>query len=138
MATVIRPELSKDNPYYISKHRYYELKHLCLQYPEWKREYNRLEAMGITGSRYDWPSINDVSDPTAKLAIRKTFYSDMMDLVDGCLDLTDSDLAGYLRMAVTRGLSYEKLQSRLYVPCGRTEFYRLYRKFFYILDKERR
>lgn len=28
----VRPELSKKNKYYISKHRYYELKHLCLQY----------------------------------------------------------------------------------------------------------
>ena len=34
-----RPELSKKNKYYISKHRYYELKHFCLQYPEWVEKY---------------------------------------------------------------------------------------------------
>ena len=34
-------ELSERNPYYISKHRYYELKHFCLQYPEWE------EAMAL-------------------------------------------------------------------------------------------
>ena len=28
MATTIRPELSEKNPYWIEKHRYYELKHL--------------------------------------------------------------------------------------------------------------
>ena len=34
----VRPELSKKNKYYISKHRYYELKHLCLQYTMFKKE----------------------------------------------------------------------------------------------------
>ena len=31
MATMIRPELSEKNPYWIERHRYYELKHFCLQ-----------------------------------------------------------------------------------------------------------
>ncbi len=39
MATVLRSELSPKNKYYIDKHRYYELKHFCLQYPEWKQTY---------------------------------------------------------------------------------------------------
>lgn len=30
MATEIRPELSEKNPYWIGKHRYYELKHFCI------------------------------------------------------------------------------------------------------------
>ena len=34
----VRPELSKKNKYYISKHRYYELTHLCLQYALLKKE----------------------------------------------------------------------------------------------------
>lgn len=37
MSTVLRAELSRKNRYWISKHRYYELKHFCLQYPEWKK-----------------------------------------------------------------------------------------------------
>lgn len=32
MATTIRPELSEKNPYWIEKHRYYELKHLRESY----------------------------------------------------------------------------------------------------------
>ena len=39
MATTIRPELSEKNPYWIEKHRYYELKHFCLQYPIWRKAY---------------------------------------------------------------------------------------------------
>lgn len=35
MATTIRPELSEKNPYWIERHRYYELKHLrCDGYAE--------------------------------------------------------------------------------------------------------
>lgn len=34
MATKIRPVLSEKNKYYIDKHRYYELKHFCLQYDD--------------------------------------------------------------------------------------------------------
>ena len=33
MGTQIRPELSEKNLYWIDRHRYYELKHFCLQYP---------------------------------------------------------------------------------------------------------
>lgn len=38
MSTIIRPEISKKNPYYISKHRHLELKNLCLQYNELKKK----------------------------------------------------------------------------------------------------
>ena len=37
MSTVIRPELSKNNEYWIPRQRFYELKHFCLQYPSWKK-----------------------------------------------------------------------------------------------------
>ena len=37
-----RSEISKKNPYWIPKHRYFELKHFCLQYPDWKNEYAAL------------------------------------------------------------------------------------------------
>lgn len=37
--SIVKPELSKANRYWISKHRYYELYHFCLQYYEWEKEY---------------------------------------------------------------------------------------------------
>ena len=138
MGTVIRPVISKDNPNYISKHRYYELKHFCLQYPEWKKEYHKLEFMGIPNSPYVFSRMSDISDPTARLALIKTIYYDWMDTVDAAADLTDKSVCGYLKLAVTEGLTYDKLNARLCVPCSRKEFYELYRRFFYILDKERR
>lgn len=42
MGTVIRAEISKKGKWWISKHRYYELKHYCLQYKEMKEELESL------------------------------------------------------------------------------------------------
>lgn len=36
MATTIRPEIDRHSEWYISRHRYYELKHFCLQWSEWR------------------------------------------------------------------------------------------------------
>ena len=44
MGTSIRPEVSSKKEYWLSRHRYYELKHFCLQYPEWKRNYRALDG----------------------------------------------------------------------------------------------
>ena len=45
MATKIRAKLSEKNKYWIDKHRYYELKHFCLQYQMWKKAYKALDEM---------------------------------------------------------------------------------------------
>lgn len=38
MSTITRPEISESNKYYINRHRYYELKHFCMQYDYFKKE----------------------------------------------------------------------------------------------------
>lgn len=45
MGNIIRAEVSEKNPYWIEKHRHYELKHFCLQYPIWKKAYSSLNGM---------------------------------------------------------------------------------------------
>jgi len=45
MGTTIKPELPDKNKHYIEKHRYYELKHFCLQYQAWKRAYAALDGL---------------------------------------------------------------------------------------------
>lgn len=46
MSTTIRPEVSEKNQYWIEKHRYYELKHFCLQYPIWRKSYGEKSPDG--------------------------------------------------------------------------------------------
>ena len=54
MGTTIRPELSEKNPYWIEKHRYYELKHFCLQYPIWRKAYSVLDGYSTTNCTDDF------------------------------------------------------------------------------------
>lgn len=138
MATVIRPEISEKNKYYIDKHRYYELKHFCLQYNEWKKAYINCSESIIFASNIDnMPSSNTTSDLTAKYAIKKAYYGERIQLIERAAREADEFLYPYLLKAVTEGLSYTYLRSRLDIPCGRDMYYDRYRRFFWLLSEIR-
>ena len=66
-----RAQLSTKNPCSIPKHRYYELKHFCLQYPDWKKALVLLdgwntEPRGIPGIIKGRPP----ESPTERQAMR--------------------------------------------------------------------
>lgn len=137
MATKVRPVVSSKNKYWISKHRYYELKHFCLQYPEWKKSYIAME--GIINKPHELVGIKsgEISDVTAKCAIAKTFYSDRMEMVEDAAKQADPELADYILKAVTQGLSFVTLKARLDIPCCKDTYYDRYRRFFWILSNAR-
>lgn len=138
MATTIRPEISTKNKYYIDKHRYYELKHFCLQYLDWKRAYRALEDLGATSSMLSHaPGGSTTSDLTAKYAIRKAHYLERIMLIEDTAKEADCDLHNYILKAVTEGLSFTYLKSRLEIPCGKDMYYDRYRRFFWLLSNSR-
>ena len=138
MGTTIRPELSTKNKYWIDKHRYYELKHFCLQYPSWKKAYATLDGLSKR-------SIHDIisgkekkkSDPTEKCVEFKMYYKERINMVEQSAYESDDCLWQYILKGVTEGLSYEILKARLEIPCSKDMYYDRYRKFFYILSKKR-
>ena len=138
MGTTIRPELSGKNKYWIEKHRYYELKHFCLQYPIWKKAYSTLD--GLSSRPADLAGIkptNSISDPTAKCAEAKTYYSERTSMIENVANETCPDLSDYILRAVTEAISYDHLKSRLDIPCSKDTYYDLYRRFFWLLSKAR-
>ena len=139
MATKIRAELSTNNKYWISKHRYYELKHFCLQYPTWKKAYAALDevCMSPTNLRIITSSTNVPGDPTAKCAIAKVYYSERINMVEKAAIEADEELCSYILKAVTEELSYDYLKTKLDMPCGKDMYYDRYRRFFWLLSKER-
>ena len=138
MATRIRPELSVNNKYWISKHRYYELKHYCLQYPIWKSAYAAFDDTGIPLSTIEkFPTSNMPGDPTGKRAVMKAYYKEKIKLLENVAMEADPYLHKYILKAVTEELSYNYLRSKLDIPCGRDMYYDRYRKFFWLLSKER-
>lgn len=138
MATVIRPEISQKNKYWISKHRHYELKHFCLQYPIWKKAIHDNRNSNYAASNIEWlPSNNLPSDPTSELAMENVRYLNNIKLIERVADETDKYLASYILRAVTEGFSYIHLKSRLEIPCSRDMFYDRYRRFFWLLSQVR-
>ena len=138
MSTVIRPELSSKNKYFVEKHRYYELKHFCLQYPIWKKAYVELDGLSKRPvESIVFVKINSNTSPTEKCAIAKSFYSERIKLIERVARHTDPELSSYILKAVTEGLSYTNLKSRLDIPCSRDTYYDRYRRFFWLLNKER-
>lgn len=133
-----RAEISKKNPHYISKHRYYELKHFCLQYPEWKHALDILDGWGkspddltIVDAKGKTPT-----NPTEKIATARAFYSKRIELIDKVIDKLNPSLAPYVKMGVTEELTYDVLQIRG-CPCCRDMYYAEYRYFFWRLSIER-
>jgi hypothetical protein len=138
MATVIRAKISEKSKYYIDKHRYYELKHFCLQYNEWKKAYASCCEAVIFASKFDkMPSSNLPGDLTAKYAMKRAQYAERIKLIEKAAAEADDFLASYILKAVTEGLSFTHLKARLDIPCGRDMYYDRYRRFFWLLSEMR-
>lgn len=138
MGTKIRPELSKKNPYWLEKHRYYELKHFCLQYPIWIQSYLDLNGLRSHSINFGTNILKSTfEDPTAQYALKRTFFSERMDMLQKVAKDTDPILGAYILKAVTEGVSYDILKVRLEIPCCKDTYYNLYRRFFWLLSEER-
>ena len=138
MATVIRAEISENNKYYIGKHRYYELKHFCLQYPGWKKSYIAYSELLLgSPSLTGLPTDDRVVDLTAKYAIKKAQIAEKMKMIDRAAVEADEFLYPYLIKGVTEGVSYTYLKTKMNIPCGRDTYYDRYRRFFWLLANYR-
>ena len=139
MSTVIRPEISYKNKYWIDKHRHYELKHFCLQYPIWKKAYAAFDDSSISLSMIEsFPTSNIPGDPTAKRVMKKAYYSERIKLIERIAKEADRYLYEYILKAVTEELSYTYLKTKLDIPCGRDMYYDRYRRFFWLLSEARK
>ena len=138
MSKLSKPELSKKNPYWIDKHRYYELKHFCLQYPTWKKAYVSLDGMSKKPEQLlIFVQTGACGDPTAKCAIAKSYYYERIAMLEHTAIVTDKELGSYILIGVTEGCSYDVLRVRHNIPCFKDTYYELYRKFFWLLSQAR-
>ena len=140
MAHDIRPEVSQKNPFWIGKHRYYELKHFCLQYPYLERG-PASSLDGLSKRPADLQvfvkSGQMKGDPTERCAQSRLFFAERMEMVEQAAIGADPDLYPYLLRGVTEGLSYDALKMKYDIPCCRDVYYAAYRRFFWLLSKRR-
>ncbi|MCC8152095.1 MAG: hypothetical protein LIO96_11760 [Lachnospiraceae bacterium] len=141
MATTLRPELKPNNKYWIEKHRYYELKHFCLQYPTWKKKYDYLaHDLGLvspSGCIKSELIADGIIDRTSEKAVELAHIANKISLLRVVTLKTDRELGSYILKGVSRGVSYDALNTEEALPCSKDTYYDLYRKFFWLLDKER-
>lgn len=83
MSTNMRAEVSKKNPYWIEKHRYYGLKHFCLQYPIWKQAYVSLGGLASKPVSIDiCRNKYNMSNLTERIAVIRSNYLEKIDMVE--------------------------------------------------------
>lgn len=137
MATNIRAELSTKNPYWLERHRYYELKHFCLQYPLWKKELVELNLCSYGSIVSVEHSTGCIQNPTVEQAERRTFYGDRVSMIERTAVKAAGELSDYILKGVTEEVPFYTLQTVHGIPCCRDTYYDLYRKFFWLLSQER-
>lgn len=102
--------MAKKSEYELSKHRFYELKHFCLQYPAWKALYLSIDGWAGKG------------DTTSKDGIRRADLKTNIDMIEECANSIDRDI---LRCVTTEGVS------------APPELWYQYRMFFWKLSQKR-
>lgn len=109
--------------YALSKHRFYELKHFCLQFPEWEQLYKQSDGwFKMIGS--------NESDTTSRDGIRRADLAWKMTLIrEVCHDVCEQyecDIFKYVILGIPPVLSKEQI-----------DFWHYYRKFFWELSRRR-
>ena len=141
MATNTRPELSDKNQWWINKHRYYELKHFCLQYPDWRKTYNEFDGLpSVSPGLYERINRGEIVDPTSEKALLLQLIVSKITAVEKAAYEACAHQFWYsfLIDAVTNNKSYDVLEAQTGImPVSRNEWYIYYRKFFWYLDKIR-
>jgi len=129
--------LNKDK-YNISKHRFLELYHFCMQYPEWKEELSSITDT-VKGIGYSEKTKASVSgSPTEKLAIRRAELERKCELIEQTAVEADPDLYTYIiRGATEEYASFRYLKQTLQMPCERDTYYDRRKKFFWLLSKKK-
>ena len=118
----------------ITQNTYRELYYFCRQYQEKKQKLNSM--IGLSAVSYGgMPHGSDISDPTVRQAIiRESCLCDVEQIESALLEATDCR-AHYTALLknVTQGIRFDNLT----VFCGRNQFFRMRRKFFFILARKR-
>lgn len=131
----MKSEVSKKNPYWIPRHRYLELKNWCLQYPEWEEFIINARYMNSKLPKVEktYTCINRVE----MLATQMAEVTGKMEIVENTCNEVAHDFYMPFLIAITNNISYDELVIHNPVLPSRSEWYKAYRKFFYILSQKR-
>lgn len=127
-----------EKKYEISKHRFLELYHFCMQYQEWKNELKLVKDTvkgmtntdGIRGS-------GGVGSATEQLVIRRLKLLEKCGLIEQTAIEADPELYQYIIEGVTAEYaSYKYLREAKGIPCGKDMYYNRRRRFYWLLSQK--
>lgn len=132
----VRNDISNKNEYKLSKHRFLELKHMCLQYDEWRDILAGLDGYRggiiVIQGRRERLAAYDISE----LLEMRDYYSRRIELIEKVAFNTDASLGKYILYGVTHDVGYDYLLLKMGIPCCKNVYYKTYRKFFWLLNSE--
>ncbi len=121
--------------YWLPKQRFLTVYHHCLQYPEWKDEYQALQSsIGISAVNYDgMPHGSGVGDPTSSEAIRLADLDAKMKLLEDTVMEVAPEIYQWLLKGVTEDRPFYYLHDTMRMPLERDAYYERRRKFYYLM-----
>lgn len=136
MGTNIRNSISESNPFYISKHEYLMAKHFALQYNDWKKQKTEIESRISYGFKIGGGHNESVVFPVEKAQEDAEKYIFRMSLVEQAAKIAGEDIWEIVLLGVTTECNYEYLRLVKNIPCCKDVYYRMYRKFYWVLNQK--
>ena len=123
--------------YALSRFEYNYAKWYSLKYNDWLNEYNSLKDSVKAIAYQEAVQGGKNSNPTQNLATRRVQLRNKMLKIEQAAFEAGGEFARYILIAVTNeDVTYDVLISKYKMPCGRTLFYEMRRKYYYLLAKE--
>ena len=139
MATILKPELSEKNEYYIPKERMLELIHFVKQYPTYVKCIKALDGYikppsALIIFNKDRSSFTDQTYYTVEA---REYFQSKCDMIEFAVSHCDKEVQERLVDAIVLGQSYDIVNAKYGLLCSRNVWYKEYHHFFWILDKVR-
>ena len=124
--------------YALDKNEFLNAKYYALRYNKWRDEYEALEDTG-RGIRYDKEKVQTSGDydPVQENGIRRAELAKKLEIIEQTVKEVDKDLYQWILQGVTDEFAtYTYLRMTKNMPCGDQKYYRLRRKFYYLLAQK--
>lgn len=109
------------------------VRNYALSYPTWKAQESIW--LGVKGMEYDgMPHGTSVGNPTESLGIKLAELGNNCNAIEEVARMAGEDLSHWLLLGVTEDITADELIRRG-MPCCNKVYYRMRRKFFYLLAK---
>lgn len=136
MGTNIRNKVSESNPFYLSKHEYLMVRHFALQYSDWKKLKREIENRVGYGFKMGGFHDGNIFRPVEKAQEDAEKYSFRMNLIEQAAKIAGEDIWEIVLLGVTTECNYEYLRLVKNIPCCKDVYYRMYRKFYWVLNQK--